>query len=82
LLRDDYPSLARISDGALEGVPALVIGGTGDRTVPIDQSRKVAAALGASIYEVDGADHNDSSIRSAPSMVGVVSDFIFEAIGQ
>lgn len=81
LLRDEYPSLVRISGGALDGIPALVIGGTGDRTVPIEQSRQVAAALGASVYEVERADHNDSAIRSAPSMVGVVSDFINQALG-
>ena len=81
MLRDEYPSLVRISGGALDGIPALVIGGTGDRTVPIEQSRQVAAALGASVYEVERADHNDSAIRSAPSMVGVVSDFINQALG-
>ena len=80
LLRDSYPSLERINGGALHGIPALVIGGTGDRTVPIEQSRQIGAALAASMYEVEHVDHNDSTIRSAPSMVGVVSDFITEAL--
>jgi len=80
LLRDSYPSLARINGGALEGIPALVIGGTGDRTVPIEQSRQIAAALAASMYEVENVDHNDPAIRSAPSMVAVVSGFIAEAL--
>jgi hypothetical protein len=81
LLRDEYPSLSRINGGALAGIPALVVGGAGDRTVPIEQSREVAAALGASMYEVEDADHNDFAIRSAPSMVAVVSDFIEAAVG-
>jgi hypothetical protein len=81
LLRDRYSSLERIERGALDGIPTLVIGGTGDRTVPIEQSRRIAAALGASIYEVEGADHNDSAIRSSRSMAGVVSDYLMEALG-
>jgi fermentation-respiration switch protein FrsA (DUF1100 family) len=81
LLRDRYPSLERIERGALDGVQALVIGGTADRTVPIEQSRRVARALDASIYEVDGADHNDPAIRSSQSMVGVISDFLMENLG-
>jgi fermentation-respiration switch protein FrsA (DUF1100 family) len=81
LLRDRYPSLERIEEGALEGIPALVIGGTGDRTVPIEQSRRIATALEASIYEVEGVDHNDTRIRSAPSMVSVVSGFLTEEPG-
>jgi len=81
LLRDRYPSLERIERGGLDGIPSLVIGGTGDRTVPIDQSRQIAAALGGSIYEVEGADHNDSAIRSSPSMVDVVSRYLSEALG-
>lgn len=82
LLRDEYPSLSRINGGALDGIPALVIGGAGDRTVPIEQSREIAAALGASMYEVEDADHNDSAIRSAPSMVAVVSDFLDSSLGS
>lgn len=81
LLRDRYPSLERIDGGALEGVPTLVIAGTGDRTVPFGQSREIAAAANARTYEVDGADHNDASIRSAPDMVAAVSRFVAQATG-
>lgn len=81
LLRDRYPSLERIERGGLDGIPTLVIAGTGDRTVPIAQSRRIAAALGASIYEVEGADHNDSQIRSSRSLVAVISDFLMENVG-
>ena len=82
LLRDRYPSLERIGGGALDGIPALVIGGTDDGTVPIEQSRQIATALEASVYEVEGVDHNDAEIRSAPSMVAVVGDFLMEALGN
>lgn len=81
LLRDRYPSLERIERGGLDGIPSLVIGGTGDRTVPIQQSRQIATALGGSIYEVEGVDHNDSAIRSSQSMVDVVSHYLSEALG-
>ena len=82
LLRDRYPSLERIEAGGLDGTPALVLGGTSDGTVPIEQSRSIATALGAVIYEVEGADHNDAAIRSAASMVEVVSGFIADVLGE
>jgi hypothetical protein len=81
LVRDRYPSLERIERGEVDGVPALVIGGAGDRTVPIEQSRTIAEALGAAMHEVPGADHNDPSIRSSRAMVQVVSDFIESTVG-
>ena len=82
LVRDGYPSLERIQRGDVDGIPALMIGGTADGTVPIEQSRAIAEAIGATIYEVPGADHNDPSIRSAPAMVRAVSDFIDAAVNQ
>jgi len=81
LLRDRYPSLERIESGGLDGIPALVLGGTSDGTVPIEQSRRIATALDAFVFEVEGADHNSAAIRSAPSMVAVVSEFLSEALG-
>jgi len=80
LVRDRYPSLERIERGEIDGVPTLVIGGTEDGTVPIDQTRAIAEALGAATYEVPGADHNDPSIRSARSMVDVVEQFVEAAM--
>ncbi|MFV9673282.1 MAG: alpha/beta hydrolase, partial [Acidimicrobiia bacterium] len=82
LVRDRYPSLDRIEQGEIGGIPALVIAGTADGTVPVEQSRAIAEALGATMYEVSGADHNDPSIRSAPSMVRVVAEFIDAVIGE
>ena len=82
LLRDRYASLERIEAGGLDGIPALVLGGTSDGTVPIDQSRRIAAALDAEVYEVGGADHNDAAIRSAPSMVAVVAEFLAQVLAR
>ncbi len=82
LVRDRYPSLERIEQGEISGVPAIVIAGTADGTVPVEQSRAIGEALEAPIHEVIGADHNDPSIRSAPSMVRVVSEFIDAVIGE
>ena len=82
LLRDRYTSLERIEVGGLDGIPALVLGGTSDGTVPIDQSRRIAAALDAVVYEVEGADHNDAAIRSAPSMVALVAEFLAQVLAR
>ena len=80
LVRDRYASLERIESGEVDGLPSLVIGGSADGTVPIEQSRVIARALGASMHEVPGVDHNDPAIRSAPAMVRVVSDFVESAL--
>ncbi len=82
LLRDRYASLERIERGDLDGVPTIVIAGTADETVPIEQSRAIADALGASVYEVPGAQHNDPAIRSSSAMVGVVARFVESALGS
>ena len=82
LVRDRYASLERIERGEIDGLPALVIGGSADRTVPIEQSRIIAESLGIPIHEVVGADHNDPSIRSSPSMVRIVSEFIDSVVGD
>ncbi len=82
LVRDAYPSLDRIERGEIDGIPSLVIAGTADGTVPIDQSRTIAEALDATTYEVPGADHNDPSIRSARSMVDVVVEFVEAGIDR
>ena len=80
--RDAYPSLDRIERGEIDGIPSLVIAGTADGTVPIEQSRAIAEALGAATYEVPGADHNDPSIRSARSMVDAVAEFVEAGIDR
>lgn len=76
LHRDRYPSLERCSSGALAGVPVLVVAGSGDTIVPVEQSRTIATTLGAELYEVDGVDHNDPAIRSSPELVDQMATFI------
>lgn len=82
LLRDRYPSLERINAGVLEGVPTLVVAGTADRTVPFVQSLEIASAADASLYQVDGADHNDPAIRSAPDLATAIEKFLAPAPGE
>ncbi len=82
LLRDRYPSLERINAGVLDGVPTLVVAGTLDGTVPFSQSAQIAAAAEATTYVVEGADHNDPAIRSAPELIDTVASFIARAIGE
>jgi fermentation-respiration switch protein FrsA (DUF1100 family) len=80
LLRDRYPSLERINAGVLDGVPTLVIAGTSDGTVPFGQSTQISAAAEAATYIVEGADHNDPAIRSAPELIDTVARFVDRAI--
>lgn len=74
LLRDRFPSLERAP--GLRGVPALVIAGTADRTVPIDQSRRLAEAMSGEFLVVEGADHNDFALVADPALVGSVAGFL------
>ncbi len=71
LLRDRYPVadlIGRIT------VPAVVVYGTGDRVVPPQQSRAVAARAGGPIrlVAVDGADHNDAALDGAALIEAMV----------
>jgi uncharacterized protein len=80
LVRDQYPSLERFQRGAIEGVPVLVLAGSADRVVPVAQSRAIAAAAGAELYEVEGADHNEPAIRSDPEVMNRIAAFIDRAV--
>jgi len=82
LLRDRYDSLARIERGELDGIDALVIAGTADRVVPVEQSRTIADALGASWTEIRGADHNDAELRSGAHVVDRIARFVGDALGE
>lgn len=74
LLRDRFPSLERAT--ALQPVPALVIAGSADRTIPIGQSRRLAGALAADFHVVEGADHNDFALVADPALVGSIARFL------
>lgn len=82
LIRDRYSSLEHFESGALDGIPALVVAGTADRVVPVSQSRRIAAAAGAELYEVAGAGHNDRSIRSGPEVIERIVRFIEAATAE
>jgi uncharacterized protein len=80
LMRDRFPSLHRFQSGALQGIPILVVAGTADRVVPVAQSRAIAEAAGAELYEVEGADHNEPPIRSDSAVIARIARFVEEAV--
>jgi len=72
-LRDRYPSLDRARSVT---IPTLVIAGTADRTVPYEQSRRLAVALDAEFHAVEGADHNDPALVTDPGLVDAIVRFL------
>jgi pimeloyl-ACP methyl ester carboxylesterase len=73
LLRDHYPLVEQIRRVK---VPTTVIYGTEDSIVPPEQSRAVAAAAAGptTVVELEGADHNDVALLSAPELIDAVVD--------
>jgi uncharacterized protein len=71
LLRDRYPVAETI---ATVRVPTLVVLGTRDTVVPAAQSRAVARATAGPVrvVEVEGVDHNDSSLIAGDQLVDAV----------
>jgi len=69
LLRDRFPLLEQVRSVR---VPVAVVAGEADEIVPVEQSRAVAQAAGASYTEVPGAGHNDSELVSGPVVVDAV----------
>jgi fermentation-respiration switch protein FrsA (DUF1100 family) len=69
LLRDRFPLLEHVR---AVRVPVAVVAGEADEIVPVEQSRAVAEAAGASYVEVPGARHNDPELNSGPAVVGAV----------
>jgi alpha-beta hydrolase superfamily lysophospholipase len=69
LLRDRYPLVDQVR--AVQ-VPVAVLAGGADEIVPVEQSRAVAGAAGASYVEVPGARHNDTALVSGPAVVDAV----------
>jgi len=82
LLHDRYATMERLATGRLARVPALVVVGTADRVVPAEQSRTVAEVLGATVFEIEGADHNDPSLRSGMQLVDRMARFVRDALGH
>lgn len=79
LLWDRYPNLE-----AIRGVdaPVLVVAGSADSIVPLDQSREVfdAARGPKRLVVIEGADHNDYPLTSGPEMVRGVVSFLGEVM--
>jgi fermentation-respiration switch protein FrsA (DUF1100 family) len=75
LLRDRYPSIDRI--GAIRS-PVLVIAGSNDSIVPVEQSRRLfeAARDPKRLVIVEGADHNDDALIAGPQVIGAVREFL------
>ena len=71
LLRDRFPVAEQV---ARIRVPVTVIYGTGDATVPPEQSRAVAAAAGGPVRSIPvaGADHNDPALVDGAAVVDAV----------
>jgi fermentation-respiration switch protein FrsA (DUF1100 family) len=69
LLRDRFPLLEHVRSVR---VPVAVVAGADDEIVPVEQSRAVADAAGASYVELPGVRHNDEELNSGPAVVDAV----------
>jgi fermentation-respiration switch protein FrsA (DUF1100 family) len=81
LLKDLYPNEDAIRS---VDVPVLVVAGSEDRTVPLEQSQRVfrAAQGPKAIVVISGADHNDVRLSSGQQLVGAVSTFVNDTLTQ
>jgi pimeloyl-ACP methyl ester carboxylesterase len=71
-LREDYDSLGLVDQIA---VPALMMHGSMDRIIPVEQGRQLAAELTDSVWvEVGAAGHND--LLSSPVVWQEMSQFV------
>ena len=79
LLKDRYPNEETIPSIK---IPVLVIAGSEDRTVPLEQSERVFRAAGEPkrMVVIDGADHNDAQLSSGERMLDAVLEFIDAAV--
>lgn len=75
LLWDRYPSVERITKVE---VPVMVIAGSADRIVPVDQSKAVfdAAPGPKQFVVIDGAGHNDADLTAGDRMIDGITDFL------
>lgn len=80
LLRDRYPSLEKVPEVE---APVMVVAGSADRIVPVEQSRTLfEATLHTGRYlELPGADHNDWALVAGDQMVGEVVSFLIDTLG-
>jgi hypothetical protein len=79
LLRDRYPCLETIR--GIE-VPVMIVAGSADSIVPIEQSRELygAASGPKRLLVIDEADHNDFALTAGPLLVDAVVAFLDEVL--
>jgi len=72
LMRDRYPLVEHLAE---VDVPLVVVFGTGDTIVPVEQSRAVARAAPGPVrtVEIASADHNDLALLSGARLVDAVA---------
>lgn len=61
--------------------PVLLLHGTQDSLVPVEQSRELFSLANEpkTLFEVEGADHNDTLLVGGRRYLEVVRDFLFDA---
>lgn len=69
LLLDSFPVVEYVTRVR---APVTVVYGTADSIVPPEQSRTVAAASGATVVEVPGADHNDAALLDGRRLLDAI----------
>ena len=74
-LRDRYPAIEQIAQVT---VPLLVVAGSRDRIVPVEQSRRLyeAAREPKRFVLVEGADHNDLDLLAGAKLIEEVVRFV------
>lgn len=72
VIRDRYDSLAK---STRVRAPALVVHGDEDELVPVAMGRTMAKALGAELFEVEGAGHNDLFVKDGKAIVARIASF-------
>lgn len=79
LLRDQFRSADRI--GAID-TPVLVVAGSADSIVPVEQSRRLfdLAREPKRLVIVDGADHNDRALSAGAALLVPSIEFIEEHV--
>lgn len=80
LLWDRYPNLETIQG---IDVPVMIIAGSDDSIVPIEQSRKLFEASPGPkrLLVIDGADHNDVALTAGDRLVDEVVEFLEDVFG-
>jgi hypothetical protein len=75
LLWDEYPNLEAIRG---VDVPTLIVAGSADSIIPVEQSRELFAAAPGSkrLVVIEGADHNDLALTAGDQLVDEIVAFL------